>query len=96
MLVKQKRYSEIEKLISNPEIRNKYMEIIRNGSVLTKNDVDMIYANFLKTIDIVSGFSTSELIHLLLNMWKFVFQTDTSNENVKELQHKLLNKENRS
>lgn len=92
VMLLNKRYSEVEKLISDPEIRNKYMEIIRNGSVLTKNDVDMIYANFLKTIDIVSGFPTSESIDLLLNMWKFVFQTDTSNENVKELQHKLLNK----
>lgn len=92
VMLLNKRYSEVEKLISDAEIRNKYMEIIRNGSALTKNDVDMIYANFLKAIDIVSGFPTSESIDLLLNMWKFVFQTDTSNKNVKELQHKFLNK----
>lgn len=95
VMLLNKRYSEIEKLISDAEIRNRYMEIIRNGSALTKNDVDMIYANFLKAIDIVSGFPTSESIDLLLNMWKFVFQIDTSNENMKELQHKFLNNRER-
>lgn len=92
VMLLNKRYSEVEKLISDADIRNKYLDIIRNGSTLSKNDVSMICTNFLKVIDIVNGFPTSESIDLLLNMWKFVFQINFSNENVKELQHKFLSK----
>lgn len=84
------KYSEVESLISDTDTRFKYLEIVRNSSVLSQSDADLIYSNFIKTIDIVSGFSVPGSIDFLFDIWGSVFENKDSSRIIKELQYKLL------
>lgn len=95
VILVNERYSEVESLINDSDLREKYLKIIRNSSSLTENDATTIYENFLKTIDIVSGFPSQVSIDLLIEMWKFVFERENSSQYMLKLQYKFFNERER-